>query len=683
MKNHIIILTFLIPFFGFSQGSQEIFGKWTMICEKSSTIELYRNLSVEFKQVENRLQIIKTWGGKRNYKDTLLIIPGGSANRVEVRNRVFPTNVFMGLSMPAGSVKDVKAVWGRDGNSIILTEKYKIKASQGESSIFATHKFFLSDNKEELTYTISRSTRKKGPEIKYILKRTGSRNAYVMKIKDNWEIEGKLPEQAFLISLQGLANRDGPNLYFIYPESWSFTYTPDVFDFYKNNRNYTFKELRSTVQVLKTFIDNVKGYIVWDKKVRTSLIVAFTFAGLEKAVVVSEELIPLVEEAGLNKLEDFRGKFTGRTDAEIYTWAYDKYWDRCNKDFIVWMGGEHGEIMKPGVADWGIYKQVFFNDLSSKKRDTAEYELASKILSEMNPMTMVMGWHSYKKDKERDHVLLTSSYGYRVEGLHTLPNLSFSSQVPLSPGFKFKNNHQLVADSNYKAEKKVYITCVQTDGIGLGAWTKPGRGEIPYAWELCMNYLWMAPAMLEYFYSQATPNDYFIGALSGPGYLYPKAVPPKLLPSLLKETKRLMDLLDLNTFEIMDYSEGATVEGNTELTKNVVDVYYENIPNAIGFINGYAPAFSFAVKDKRPLISYDYYLAPTRTEEEAVADLEELAKINSKRPYFLLMHIREYSNIKRVKSILGKLSDNFEVVPLDVFLKLAGENPTFQERLLE
>ena len=46
-----------------------------------------------------------------------------------------------------------------------------------------------------------------------------------------------------------------------------------------------------------------------------------------------------------------------------------------------------------------------------------------------------------------------------------------------------------------------------------------------------MNYTWMAPGMAEYFYSMATPNDYFIGCLSGPGYLYPKAVPPSTAPS--------------------------------------------------------------------------------------------------------------------------------------------------------
>ena len=185
----------------------------------------------------------------------------------------------------------------------------------------------------------------------------------------------------------------------------------------------------------------------------------------------------------------------------------------------------------------------------------------------MKPFGLVFGWHSYKKDLEEEWVRLTSSYALRVEGLHTLPNMSFSSQVPATPGFVFKNNHHFEPGRTYKPEKKVYIACIQTDGIGLGAWNQPGRGEIPYAWEVLMNYSWLAPVMLEYFYSQATPNDYFIGCLGGPGYVYPKAVPPQHLPRMVELAYELMNKLDLKVFEIMDYSEGVMVEGNSDLTR--------------------------------------------------------------------------------------------------------------------
>ena len=177
-----------------------------------------------------------------------------------------------------------------------------------------------------------------------------------------------MDQQAFLISLQGLANRKGPRLYFVYPEKWDFRFTPVVLDYYHSSRHYSFTNLRSTRQALAIFKSDVKGYIVWDKEVRTSLIIAFTLAGLEQAVVVSEDQIPLMEAAAIPMIEDFRGRFTGQSDLEIYTWARDAYWDRTAKDCIVWLGGEHGNTMKPGVVDWGMHNRAFFQDLSCRSR---------------------------------------------------------------------------------------------------------------------------------------------------------------------------------------------------------------------------------------------------------------------------------------------------------------------------
>jgi len=107
------------------------------------------------------------------------------------------------------------------------------------------------------------------------------------------------------------------------------------------------------------------------------------------------------------------------------------------------------------------------------------------------------------------------------------------------------------------------------------------------------------------------------------------------------------------------------------------------MPDAIGFVNGYVPANTYYHKDGRPMISFEYYLSPTVSEKEAVADLIELAELNEKRPYFLLLHIREASDISRVSSILNQLPDDYEVVPLDIFIKMAGENPTFTTRYID
>jgi hypothetical protein len=160
--------------------------------------------------------------------------------------------------------------------------------------------------------------------------------------------------------------------------------------------------------------------------------------------------------------------------------------------------------------------------------------------------------------------------------------------------------------------------------------------------------------------------------------MYPKPIPHEKHVALIKEAAGLMKTLDLRVFEIMDYSEGNRYVGNIDLTKSVVDAYYEGMPNAIGFINGYGPAHTNDLRNGKPLLSYDYYLSPTRPEPDAVADLKELIALNPVRPYFLTMHVRESSDIERVKSILDQLGDGVEVVPLDTFLKMAAAKPTFR-----
>jgi len=165
--------------------------------------------------------------------------------------------------------------------------------------------------------------------------------------------------------------------------------------------------------------------------------------------------------------------------------------------------------------------------------------------------------------------------------------------------------------------------------------------------------------------------------------MYPKPIPLDRFPGLMAEATRLMRLLDLRVFEIMDYSGGNRHVGNTDLPEDLVTRYYENLPEAIGFINGYGSARTFDLRDDRPFISYDYYLGLHRPEEEVIADLEELMRLNPDRPYFLLAHVRESTSIERVANIVETLGDEVEVVPLDLFMAMAAARKTYQTRYLE
>jgi hypothetical protein len=141
-----------------------------------------------------------------------------------------------------------------------------------------------------------------------------------------------------------------------------------------------------------------------------------------------------------------------------------------------------------------------------------------------------------------------------------------------------------------------------------------------------------------------------------------------------------MAVLDEHVMEIMDNSAADGNVGNADLFKETVDAYYEAFPDVIGFINGYGPARTSDLRDTRPMLSYDYYIDPKRPREEVTADLNELIALNSKRPYFLLVHVRESNDVNSLVEVVDNLEGPVEVKPLDVFLKLAASNKTYQTR---
>jgi len=388
-KNHLpLIIIFMTAGVLMASASPDsLTGKWELIPRESSGVDLFSTVSLEFKEItENEIVMVERWGNRRSHHERLHLKLGGVENRVPIEHKVFAGNVFMGLRREPGTERVVRAYWEESGRSLRLEESFPLLSSQGRRKFQTKSTITLDPGGNTMTWVIHRPTRPPDQPVTYRMKREGYRHAYYYSMDSDWTIDGLLPEQAALISLQGVINEAGPLLYFLYPETWDFRFTDEIFEYYRDKKQFTFKELKSLRHALLAFRDRVDHYIVWDKAERTSLIVAYTLAGLEDALVVTEDLIPLMEEFGLEKIEDFRGKFAGQSDYEIYSWAYDKYWERTNKDKIVWLGGEHGNRMRPGVADFGMFHETFFTDLSTDPDDRDEYRLADKLFSEMNEM---------------------------------------------------------------------------------------------------------------------------------------------------------------------------------------------------------------------------------------------------------------------------------------------------------
>ncbi|MCJ7681187.1 MAG: hypothetical protein MUP70_10715, partial [Candidatus Aminicenantes bacterium] len=234
----------------------DFYGTWRLIRDQSAEIGLYNTLSIVISGDQDNLCLEQKWGTQRNLTDKLALRVDGSVNRIPIMDRVFPSNVFMGISRAVGEDRRIRAEWGPGGKTLKLMETCPVLVSQGKKEIEALHTYTLSDNGGRMIYTIERSSRENGGAVRFVLQREEYRHAHVMQLADDWSLDGKLTEQAFLISLQGTVNRKGPRLYYIYPKSWDFTYTGAVHDFYKDSKDYLFTELRTPRQALQVFKDD-------------------------------------------------------------------------------------------------------------------------------------------------------------------------------------------------------------------------------------------------------------------------------------------------------------------------------------------------------------------------------------------------------------------------------------------
>ncbi|MCK5737887.1 hypothetical protein KAH55_01850, partial [bacterium] len=353
MKRIFMLLMLLVGFTTLMGSDGPAFNNaWKIIPTMSPQMNRYtQNMGLEIVVDNNQVTLIYQFGRRRGRLDTLQLTVNEKPNQIPLKRSSRMTTYYSGIHAVSGEMNSITASWADDGRTLVLDQEFPAEVAQGTKMLREKHTLTVSKNQDFLTYTIKRESRI--DEGKYVFKVKDSLHANVMCLDDNWEVKGDLQRQAMLICLQGIVNRDGANLYLIYPETWQFTYSQRLYEWYRDDRGYTFSTLKTPAEALAAYKNQVKGYVVWDKNVRTSLTVAYTVAGLEDVVVVSEDQIPMLDSLGFKKVADFRGKFTGMNDTEIYAWAKDQYWDQCSRKFLIWLGGHAGKVMKPGVADWG------------------------------------------------------------------------------------------------------------------------------------------------------------------------------------------------------------------------------------------------------------------------------------------------------------------------------------------
>lgn len=110
------------------------------------------------------------------------------------------------------------------------------------------------------------------------------------------------------------------------------------------------------------------------------------------------------------------------------------------------------------------------------------------------------------------------------------------------------------------------------------------RGKVPLNWTIAPGLVDVAPAILNYYYATATPNDCFVCGPSGMGYIMPAnmlAEPGAPLGSMIDDRERLTAFTQL-TARYLQRAGLKVVTIWDNLTPIQREVYAENCPDLLG-----------------------------------------------------------------------------------------------------
>ncbi|WP_392674635.1 GxGYxYP domain-containing protein [Streptomyces sp. LN785] len=138
---------------------------------------------------------------------------------------------------------------------------------------------------------------------------------------------GDLPggDQILLTTLQGVVNRHRPELYFTFSGGEADARWLTGIDVPKTHH-------ADPMDLLAAYRKRVRGAIVPDPDVPSSINVATTLAGLEDAVVADEAR---AKAHGLPVVEDLRGRFGDSPDpVDVYRWQFNHLYPRCTRRLL-------------------------------------------------------------------------------------------------------------------------------------------------------------------------------------------------------------------------------------------------------------------------------------------------------------------------------------------------------------
>ncbi|MFQ6096506.1 MAG: GxGYxYP domain-containing protein [Armatimonadota bacterium] len=475
-------------------------------------------------------------------------------------------------------------------------------------------------------------------------------------------------------SLQGLVNRAEPRLYCL-----SAPIDSQWLDYLGQRGWIQSTHHVAALDLLHRFRDSYKGVVVTDPYLPASKNVATMIASVKDGLVASPRL---AKRLSLPVLDDLRGRWN--TSAQAYRWAFDDLWPQLNHHVLACSWPDHLPL-----RDYLVQHKVFIFWLSGPLDGAREYaspddevRLMEDLFAKMPVNIPVMSYPYAGKEVgigEGPGVTLFAEFAKYLVGSINCANLSVHSgvaaqlrQKPAPPAPTLRND-------------KVYISFVISDGDNLPVltngnfpqlWRDEARGRFPIGWTVSPSASLLIPDIVDYYYRTATPNDYFIGAVSGVGYTYPDVYGKRyrqpdrqrVYDEFLDQTATYMKRCDLRGIWIMNATR-----------PDVIARYAERIP----FLEALFPDYGRRVSPGRDPTYPTARNVPvfravgrwrqdaTREQriEELVADVRRMTPPH--RPAFLhVFALNWFTDLPLLQEALDRLAPDYVAVRPDHLARL-------------
>ncbi|MDD6262356.1 MAG: GxGYxYP family putative glycoside hydrolase [Clostridiales bacterium] len=494
------------------------------------------------------------------------------------------------------------------------------------------------------------------PRAKRILKVNSSRENYDRSI--------------WVRSLQGLANRKEPHVWVHCAgeaEDHWFSFITEKYGIPQCG------EL-SELEFLKEYAGLCRGYIVYDNKdVIQTQNIAITLCGLEACLPVSPEEERFAAEAGLEKIDDLRGKFAD--DREASFWAVENLWPRCNRRMIAnlcihrptWYASAHD------LEDYIVYNRIFCIDLPRTRAFKWSRDLYRKMMETAEAPGVMLNWHCVW-EQEKEYVYEAAREGFFVLCSVETPNLTFHGAVG-DPEKSYAGTQPLPPKEKCAADpNKVYVCFYNSDGDATWAmaslhslnWLNPNRGSFKFGWGFLPLMCRIMPDMMEYYHDTKRPDDCFWGPSSGAGYTYSWAWPDDLAVKYLSDSRALLDQSGQNGCNMVNWflqdcwrekPDAAAVAREQEILGT------ENCPGLVCGLGGSPYAISYP-KGRVPKL-HSVHIANVGADN--IGDIIRFSKECPTRPAFMFLFAQISTGIfKQIESELPRLKDHPEIEMLSM-----------------